>query len=250
MADAADPDPSGRRDYAALRTEQEALAARVRIEDDLPETVRVVAGFDAAYRKGGPGEPDEAFGALVLADATADDPAKATLDEPLAVRTTQVPVDVPYIPGLLAYREVPVLEALWARLDRTERDRIDLLLVDGGGLIHPRRVGSASHAGLVLDLPTVGVTKSLLLGEVDGPLEAVGDAAPVRDGDELLGYAFRSSPRATRPIYVSPGHRVTATTALAWVRRLCSGRQKLPDVVWAAHKAAGQAKDRAVDRGR
>lgn len=152
--------------------------------------------------------------------------------------TAQVPVDVPYVPGLLAFRELPVLDVLW---DGADPD-VDLLLVDGGGLIHPRRIGSASHAGVELDVPAVGVTKSLLLGEVEGDLAEPGEAAPVVDDGELLGHAYWSCPRAKHPIYVSPGHRVTAGTALEVVRRHCSGRQKLPDPLWAAHKAAGRAK--------
>lgn len=210
-------------DLDALKDRQRELAQRVRHEDDLG-TFATLAAFDVAY------EDDLGIGALVVADA--DGAVHDTL-------TATVEVEVPYVPGLLAFRELPVLKALWSDLDRS----VDLLLVDGGGKIHPRRIGSASHAGVVLDVPSVGVTKSLLLGEVDGTIDQVGDVAPVVDEGELLGYAVHTCPRAKHPIYVSPGHRVTAETALELVEPLCSGRSRLPDPLQAADRAAAQAKE-------
>lgn len=209
-------------DPDALKQRQRDLAKRVRHEDDLG-TVETLAAFDVAY------DGDLGVGALVVADGD------GTIDETL---TATVEVDVPYVPGLLAFRELPVLEALWSELDR----EVDLLLVDGGGKIHPRRIGSASHAGVLLEVPSVGVTKSLLLGEVQGEVDGVGDVAPVVADGELVGYAMHTCQRAKHPIYVSPGHRVTAGTALELVRPLCSGRSRLPDPLQAADRAAARAK--------
>jgi deoxyribonuclease V len=212
-------------DLDELEAEQRELARKVRIEDDLddPETV---AGFDVGYR--GP----RGFGALVV--ARLDD---GTILETLET-VTEVPM--PYIPGLLAFRELPVLRELWPE---TTEDP-DVLIVDGGGLIHPRRLGSASHAGVELDVPAIGVTKNLLLGEVRGSLADQGDVAEIVDDGERLGYAYRSCtrPSAKHPVYVSPGHRITAETSLEIVRGLCSGRSKLPDPVQAAHRAAARLK--------
>lgn len=210
-------------DTTALVREQRDLATRVRILDDHPEP-RVVAGFDVAY------DGDTAFGALVFVDV-----ARMAVLESV---TASAPAAIPYIPGLLAYRELPALRAAWERRPRDP----DVLLFDGAGIMHPRRLGVASHAGVLLDVPTLGVTKSLLCGHVEGVLEKTGDVAPVRDGDDLLGYALRSSPRATKPVYVSPGHRVGHDAALALVRRLCTGRHKLPLPIAEADRLAGVAK--------
>jgi len=210
-------------DTAALVQEQRELATRVRVVDDHPK-LRVAAGFDVAY------DGDTAHGALVFVDV-----------ERLAVLesvTASAPAAVPYIPGLLAYRELPALQAAWRARPRDP----DVLLFDGAGIMHPRRLGVASHAGVLLDVPTLGVTKSLLCGRVEGRLEKTGDVARVRDGADLLGYAYRSSPRASKPIYVSPGHRVSHDAALALVRRLCTGRHKLPLPVAEADRLAGVAK--------
>lgn len=212
-------------DLDALRQEQTRLAQQVRWEDALPATIDLVAGFDASYDRAGRG-----YGAL------------AVLSSPdlkiVELHRTELAVALPYIPGLLAYRELPLIEALWPRLESTP----DVLLVDGGGRIHPRRLGSASHMGLALDIPSVGVTKNLLLGEVDGELTEHGDQAPIREDGELLGYALISSPRATKPIFISPGHRVTAETALELVRSTLTGRHKLPEPIWLADREAGKLK--------
>lgn len=216
-------------DLDALKDEQAALAADVRIEDDLPETIGTVGGLDVAYGD------ERCWGALAIVDLD-------TL-EPVDVVTASCPIELPYIPGLLAYRELPAFEAAWQATGHDARP--DVLLVDGGGLIHPRRLGSACHVGLRFKVPSIGITKSLLLGEVDGTLETYQDLAPVRDDGELIGYAYRSSQRAETPIYVSPGHRVAARTALELTRRCCTGRRKLPEPVYRAHVAAGEARDAA-----
>lgn len=212
-------------DLAVLLEEQTELASRVVLADDLPGKIETVAGFDASYDRDGRG-----YGALTVL-------AAGSLER-LELHHTEMDVELPYIPGLLAYRELPLIEALWPQLERAP----DVLLVDGGGSIHPRRLGSASHMGLLLEVPSVGVTKNLLLGEVDGVLEAEGDHAPILDGDELLGYALLSSPRASKPIYVSPGHRVDHETALDLVRRMLTGQHKLPEPIWLADKEAGKLK--------
>lgn len=214
-------------DLDALKAEQAALAEAVRLENDLPSPVETVGGLDVAYGD------ERCFGAVAILELD-------TL-ETVEIHTASVPIELPYIPGLLAYRELPAFEAVWDAATAAGH-RPDVLLVDGGGLIHPRRLGSACHAGLRFDIPSIGVTKSLLLGAFDGELDAYRDTAPVRDDGELIGYAYRSSKRARTPIYVSPGHRITAETALEVTQRCCSGRRKLPEPVHRAHVAAGEAR--------
>lgn len=215
------------RDLDALKAKQDEIAEQVVLEEMIGEVDRV-AGFDVAY-----GE-DTCYGALAVHDLGQV--------EPVAVHTAASPIELPYIPGLLAYRELPALDAV---VEAAGGDwPPDVLLVDGGGIIHPRRLGSACHAGVRYGVPALGVTKSLLLGEVDGEPTSVGETAPVREEGELLGYAIKPSPRAN-PIYVSPGHRVTADTALELVEACLTGTRKLPSPIQRAHEAAGQARDRA-----
>lgn len=212
-------------DLEELEERQRELADLVRLEDGLGK-VETVAGFDVAY------DGTTGFGALVR--TRVDDL------ETIAILETVTEVKLPYIPGLLAFRELPVLRELWHRVETQP----DVLLVDGGGLIHPRRLGSASHAGVELEVPAVGVTKNLLLGEVVGSLEAPGDTAEILDDGELIGYAYRSCtrPNAKHPIYVSPGHRVSPERSLEIVKALCTGRCKLPEPVQRADRAAAELK--------
>lgn len=214
-------------DLDDLKAEQQRLAERVRFQDDLDGPVERIGGFDAAYGD------RSVYGALAVLEP----------DGLETVETVTAPalLELPYIPGLLAYRELPAADAV---LERVE-ERPDVLLVDGGGRIHPRGFGSASHIGVRHGIATVGVTKSLLLGEVEGPVREHGDVAPVRADGVLVGYALLSSRRAKNPIYVSPGHRVGPQTALSLVQRCCTGERKLPEPVQRAHEAAGEARDRA-----
>jgi deoxyribonuclease V len=155
-------------------------------------------------------------------------------------------VDFPYIPGLLSFREAPLILAAWERLDCTP----DLVLVDGQGIAHPRRLGLASHLGLLLDLPAIGCAKSLLCGSHGPVREEAGSYAEITDGDEVIGAALRTKP-GVRPLYVSVGHKVSLPSALSWVLRCCRG-YRLPEPTRQAHltAGAGQADSSAAKRER
>ena len=133
------------------------------------------------------------------------------------------PVPFPYVPGLLAFREVPVLARAFEKLERTP----DLLLVDGHGLSHPRRFGLACHLGLLLDVPTIGVAKSRLVGQHEEPPPEAGCSAELRDGPDLIGLVLRTRDRVS-PVYVSVGHRIGLQQAAEWVLRVCRG-YRLPE---------------------
>ncbi len=160
--------------------------------------------------------------------------------------TVRRPVALPYIPGLLAFREAgPLLEAVTV-LDPPP----DVLLCDGNGRLHPRQAGIATHVGLALELPTVGVAKSLLCGELVEPPAtpfAAGTRVPIRsetDPAVWLGYAVQTrqwdrADRHINPVYVSPGHRVSAETAVEFVERATAG-YKLPEPIRAADRLAGE----------
>ena len=130
----------------------------------------------------------------------------------------------PYIPGLLSFREIPVLLDAIARL----RSRPQLLVVDGHGIAHPRRFGIASHLGVVADVPTIGCAKSRLTGKHEEPGPLPGDCSPLlsRDG-ELIGRVVRTKAR-TRPLFVSIGHKIGLETAVEIVLRCLRG-YRLPE---------------------
>ena len=115
----------------------------------------------------------------------------------------------PYIPGLLAFREIPVLLAAIRKLTIVP----DLIFCDGHGLAHPRRFGIACHLGLLLDRPTVGVAKSRLVGRYEEPADVSGAWSPLTDRGERIGAVLRTRP-GTRPVFISPGHRISLKSAL------------------------------------
>jgi deoxyribonuclease V len=153
----------------------------------------------------------------------------------LAWRLHEEPVRYPYVPGLLSFREAPALLAALRALPRVP----DLVLCDGHGRAHPRRLGIASHVGLVSGLPTIGIGKSLLCGAHAKLGTARGAREPLVDRGEVIGEAVRTR-AAVRPVYVSVGHRVSLARAVQWVLA-CSGRFRLPGPVHAADRLAGGA---------
>ena len=142
-------------------------------------------------------------------------------------------LDFPYIPGLLSFRESPLTLAACERLSITP----DLILVDGQGIAHPRRMGLASHLGLFLDTPTIGCAKSLLCGRHEAPGEKPGSYAEVVDDGETIGVALRTR-LGVKPVYVSIGHKVDLQTAIYWVLECCRG-YRIPEPTRLAHLAAG-----------
>jgi deoxyribonuclease V len=195
-------------------------------EAPLPGEVRTVAGVDCAFLAGG----SQIVAAAVLMDA-------ATL-EVLASSYAVAAVRMPYIPGLLSFREAPTeLEAIGGLPVRP-----DLLLVDGAGRAHPRRLGIASHVGLWLGMPTIGVAKSRLCGEHRVVGRRRGCCVRLMDHGEHVGAVLRTQD-GVRPLYVSVGNAVTLVEAVKWVLRL-AGRFRLPEPIRAADRMAGQLKAR------
>ncbi len=142
-------------------------------------------------------------------------------------------LDFPYIPGLLSFRESPLTLAACQKLTTTP----DLILVDGQGIAHPRRLGLASHLGLFLNTPAVGCAKSLLCGSHEAPRIEPGSYTEVVDRGETIGAALRTK-LGVKPIYISIGHKVDLQTAIYWVLKCCRG-YRLPEPTRLAHLAAG-----------
>jgi deoxyribonuclease V len=153
--------------------------------------------------------------------------------KPLDYAVAQVPLEFPYVPGLLSFREVP---AVLAALDRL-RVWPDLFIFDAHGLAHPRRMGLASHAGLLLDWPSIGCAKSRLTGEYVEPGTERGAWSPLMDGDERIGAVVRTRARV-KVVYVSSGHKVDLETAIRYVLD-CAPRYRLPETTRYAHRVAG-----------
>lgn len=198
---------------------QTRLCGKVRLRSDR-RSWSTVAGVDTSVRDG------RVFAAAVVFSF----PALEILDRSTAVRE----IEFPYIPGLLAFREIPsLLEAMDGLSVRP-----DLLLVDGHGLAHPRRFGVACHLGVRLDLPSIGCGKSLLVGEHDAPGAARGSRSPLTHKGEIVGSAVRTR-AGVRPIYVSIGHRIDLESAVRIVLQ-CSPKFRIPEPVREADRIAGE----------
>ncbi len=142
-------------------------------------------------------------------------------------------IELPYIPGLLSFREAPLILAACEELKVTP----DLMLVDGQGIAHPRRLGLASHLGLFLDIPTIGCAKSRLCGSHEEPGNEQGSYAELWDNREVIGVVVRTR-TGVKPVYVSIGHKVDLPAAISRVLGCCRG-YRLPEPTRLAHQAAG-----------
>jgi deoxyribonuclease V len=184
---------------------QESLREHVELQDRFGE-IRFVAGADMAFDP----ETEVAFAGVIVYGF----PGFEEVERRMARRQLRFP----YIPGLLSFRESPVLLAAFARL-RTEPD---LILIDGQGRAHPRRFGIACHIGILLDKPTIGCAKSRLVGEHQEPGKKAGSTTPLMLEGERLGVVLRTRDHV-RPIYVTTGHRVSLDSAVALVKQCLDG---------------------------
>lgn len=156
--------------------------------------------------------------------------------------TVHRPVPFPYISGYLAYRELPILLDLIEHV-RCQRELAEVVFVDGNGILHPRRAGIATHLGVMTDLRTVGVGKKLLCGNVDLAQVTPENPQPIRHQDEEIGRALKAE-QESRPVFVSPGHRINVPDAVRLARLLFHGH-RLPEPVFQAD-ALSRAKAKAI----
>lgn len=198
---------------------QRALRGRIMTEDRLGPVQRV-AGVDVGF---------EDQGAVTRAAvAVLSYPQLALLETAVARR----PTGFPYLPGLLSFREIPaVLDALEKLVTLP-----DLLLCDGQGIAHPRRLGIATHLGLLMDIPTIGVAKTRLWGTHGKVPEERGSWTPLWDKDEMIGAVLRTRV-GVKPLFISPGHRISLATAIDVVLG-CTTRYRLPETTRHAHRLA------------
>lgn len=207
-------------DVAKARALQSELATRVSLVDDYPP-LRVVAGVDVGF---------EDNGAITRAAAVLLD---ASTLLPMAQVVARLPTRMPYIPGLLSFRELPaVLQAL------SELPRVpDMVFVDGQGIAHPRGLGIAAHLGVITGLPAIGVAKTILVGSHGAVGERRGDRAELVYQGRVIGTVLRSKDRV-KLLIVSPGYRVSVARAAELVLAGCT-RYRLPEATrWADRVAS------------
>jgi deoxyribonuclease V len=204
---------------AQAREIQSNLSRRVITEDGVIDP-RLVAGIDISA----PDAEGVARGAVVVLGYPEFGIVEA--------KVVEGKIAFPYIPGLLSFRESPLILAACERL----RNVPDIVLIDGQGIAHPRRFGLASHVGLLLDLPAIGCAKSILCGQHQPVGEEAGSIAELFHKGELIGAALRTR-SGVKPVYVSVGHKIDLASALQWVTNCCRG-YRLPEPTRLAHLAA------------
>jgi len=206
-----------------MREEQKKLGRKVVLKDRF-STIETVGGIDLAYNVKG-------YGACAVFDYNEQ--------KEIGKITTKAKVDTPYIPTYLAFRELPVIEKLVKKM----QIKPTVFLIDGNGVLHPFGMGIASHVGVKLGIPTIGVAKSLLCGEPEKTDLEFGQHSKVIFKGKTIGYALRSSPRAKKLIYISPGHKVSFRSALKVVKKMCI--HKVPEPIRMAHRYAAESRNAA-----
>lgn len=197
------------------RQEQLKLAKRVKLKDIKPMP-NTILGLDVSY------SGIQAFGAGVLYNIEQMEPVKTI--------KAKAEVTFPYVPTYLGFKEIPVFEKIIEKVDETV-----VLMIDGNGVLHPFGLGIASHIGVVLNLPTLGVAKRQLCGVLKSEPSKLGSAQPVRLGGKTIGHAVKTSKRA-KPVFSSPGHLVSHKAAVELTKKLA--RLKLPEPIRLAHQEA------------
>jgi deoxyribonuclease V len=206
---------------------QQQLRARVVLSPPRGFAPRYVAGLDVSMERGA----EVGYAGVVVLEL----PGLATVDEVAVV----APLRFPYVPGLLSFRELPLLVDAWERLTV----KPDALIFDGQGIAHPRRFGIACHGGLLFDRPSVGCAKSILVGK-HGPLAPErGARAPLEHRGEVVGVALRLRDRVN-PVYVSPGHMMNLESAVSLVESVSAGYRE-PETTRRAHALVNAARRRA-----
>lgn len=205
-------------DPAEAIAQQRALRRELVLAPPPGFAPRLVAGLDVSMERGS----DVGYAGIVVLAL----PTLETVEEVAAV----APIPMPYVPGLLSFRELPPVAAAWERL----RTVPDALIFDGQGYAHPRRFGIACHGGLLFGRPSVGCAKSILVG-THAPLPPErGARAPLVDRGETVGTAIRLRER-TNPVFVSPGHLMDVETAVAVVLSVSTGYRE-PETTRRAHR--------------
>lgn len=195
---------------------QRDLSSKVILEPFKTE-VNLVAGADVSYSKGS----DILFAGVIVMKV----PEMKIIEKATAVGR----VDFPYMPGFLSFRESPILIKAFEKINNVP----DVVIFDGQGIAHPRHLGIASHLGLIIDLPSIGCAKNILVGKYGDVGNESGDYSPIIFKNSIVGVALRTKQNVL-PVFVSPGHKIDVPSALAVVMKTCCG-YRLPEPVRQAH---------------
>lgn len=201
---------------AQLKLSQQQLANQVSLVDDFNPAIKLIGGTDVGFEQGGM-ITRAAIVILTFPDF-----------EVVEYNIARLETNFPYIPGYLSFREYPALLKAWQQL----KHKPDLLLVDGQGVAHPRRLGIASHLGLLLDIPTIGVAKRKLCGQFKPQSKKAGNVTPLFDKQEQIGWVLQSKDNCN-PLFVSAGHRISQDSALHWVKQCLRGYRLPEPTRWA-----------------
>lgn len=210
---------------------QKKLAGKIILSHSEVSTIKNVAGVDVSYKRNG----NLFHAAVVVLDY-----ASMKIVESV---TASGEVSFPYVPGLLSFRELPIILDAFKKLKTIP----DVILADAQGIAHPRRLGLACHLGLWLDLPTIGSAKSKLCGEYEEPSENKGAQKPLFDDKIEIGRVLRTKDKV-RPMFVSPGHKVDIKASVEIVLG-CSSGYRLPEPTRQAHLLSNQVRAAAEERG-
>lgn len=162
---------------------------------------------------------------------------------PIAYSVVKAETRFPYVPGYLAFREVPALVRVWEQMAA----KPDVLVVDGHGIAHPRRMGIAAHFGAVTGQASMGCAKNILTGKFEEPSLEQGAFTPIIDRQEQIGYAFRSKAK-TAPVYISPGHLLGMNNSLHIIRQ-CTGKYRIPEPTRLAHELVNRFRKGEIEEG-
>jgi len=201
---------------AELKKEQIKLARKVSLKEEKNE-INLIAGVDQAF-----------FGKKIISAIVVLDYKTMEFKEQ---KYAVVDEKFPYVSGFLSYREGPAIIEAYNKLENVP----DLLIMEGSGILHPRKMGMASHVGLLIDKPTIGITKTLLCGEVKN--------GKVLMNNEILGFELRTKEHGN-PIYVSPGHKITLEKSLEIVKKLIKPPHKLPEPLHLAHRYSDKLREK------
>ena len=190
---------------------QEQLRNRIVIEP-IKTVPKIIAAVDVSYTRW----DKMGYAVLGVFEIIYDNRNRPIALKEVLVETLTGTVNFPYVPGYLSFREIPMLIPLFERID----DRIDLIIVDGVGIAHPRRLGLASHLGLLYNMPSIGSAKSRLIGNYREPGSKKGDYSELFYKDELIGSVLRSKDNC-KPLFISPGNKCSIADARTIIAGLC-----------------------------
>ena len=209
---------------------QEELRKRVELTP-FPNEVKLIGGADISFNK----YESTVYAGIILLNAD-------TL-QPYAHALAITEVHFPYIPGLLSFREIPALLEAWEILEI----KPDVLMIDGHGIAHPRRLGIATHFGLATNSPTIGVAKKRLVGRFEEPSSEAGSYSPLTFEKETIGFVYRTK-KNVKPIFVSPGNKTDLEFSLNLVEK-ATGKYRIPEPTRQAHLLVNQLRREEISPG-